>query len=603
MYPIPSGETLVENRTCTMCTTIFPITDKDMTFYEKISPSFGGKKYLIPPPTLCPDCRQQRRLSFHNERKLYRWSCDATGENMISAYSPNSPYTVYSTEYYWSDSWDPMSYGRDFDFSKGFFEQFQEIFQAIPKQALVVKECENSEYLNFAYRVKNCYLIFASGRDENCYFWNRVNESKNCVDCLLIKQSENCYECISTFDSYDCQYCQRIKNCRESRFLEDCTGCSNCFMCVNLQNQEYHIKNIAYSESEYWSELEKYARKSRKELESEYQWFLINHPRKSTNFINTTDSFGDNIQNAKNVKYVFDGDILENVSYSYFVDDVTDCMDINYGYGNTILQYDSLWTGSNAYAGIFSLNVWPDISHLSYCETCTGCNDCFGCTWLRNKSYCILNKQYTREEYEELVPRIIEKMISLGEWWEFFPSSLSPFGYNETVASEYYPLIREEVVGSSPLRKGDVTEWQGDLVSGREQSKIPPTPFIKGERFNWSDYEAPFPKVEKVIPASKLPDTIEGIPDDILNWAIECEVSWKPFRIIKQELEFYRKHSLPIPRRHPDVRHMDRMKMRNPRKLFERKCDKCGKDMITTYSPERSERVYCQSCFDREVMS
>ena len=25
-------------------------------------------------------------------------------------------------------------------------------------------------------------------------------------------------------------------------------------------------------------------------------------------------------------------------------------------------------------------------------------------------------KQYTREEYEELVPRIIKKMISLGEW-------------------------------------------------------------------------------------------------------------------------------------------------------------------------------------------
>ena len=111
-------------------------------------------------------------------------------------------------------------------------------------------------------------------------------------------------------------------------------------MCVNLQNQKYHIKNIAYSEWEYFNELEKYAKKSRKELESEYQLFLESHPRKSKNFINTTDSFGDNIQNAKNVKYVFDGDILENVSYSYFVDDVTDSMDINYGYGNTILQYD-----------------------------------------------------------------------------------------------------------------------------------------------------------------------------------------------------------------------------------------------------------------------
>lgn len=118
---------------------------------------------------------------------------------------------------------------------------------------------------------------------------------------------------------------------------------------------------------------------------------------------------------------------------------------------------------------------------------------------------------------------------------------MSPFGYNETVAQEYFPLEKEEA-----LRNGI---------------------------FNWSDYEAPFPRVEKIIPASKLPDSIESIPDDILNWAIECEVTKKPFRIIRQELEFYRKHSLPIPRRHPDVRHMDRMKMRNPRKLYERLCD------------------------------
>jgi hypothetical protein len=204
-----------------------------------------------------------------------------------------------------------------------------------------------------------------------------------------------------------------------------------------------------------------------------------------------------------------------------------------------------------------------------------------------------------------------------GEWWEFFPASLSPFGYNETVAAEYYPMSREEVLwrgefGNSPLRKGDVTEWQGDLVSENLQKRNPPSPLSQGgignetflhwPIFNWSDYEAPFPKVEKIIPASKLPDTIEWIPDDILNWAIECEVSKKPFRIIRQELEFYRKHNLPIPRRHPDVRHADRMKMRNPRKLWERKCDKCSKDMITTYAPERTEIVYCEECYTREVM-
>lgn len=156
-------------------------------------------------------------------------------------------------------------------------------------------------------------------------------------------------------------------------------------------------------------------------------------------------------------------------------------------------------------------------------------------------------------------------MMKTGEWGEFFPASISPFGYNETVASEYFPLTKQEVV--------------------------------EGSIFNWSDYEAPFPRVEKIIKASMLPDDISKIPDDILNWAIECEATGKPFRIIPQELEFYRKHHISIPHRHPDQRHLDRMSLRNPRKLFERQCDCCQKDIITTYSPVRSETVYCEECY------
>jgi CxxC-x17-CxxC domain-containing protein len=75
----------------------------------------------------------------------------------------------------------------------------------------------------------------------------------------------------------------------------------------------------------------------------------------------------------------------------------------------------------------------------------------------------------------------------------------------------------------------------------------------------------------------------------------------KPFRIIPQELDFYRKHNLPIPRRHPNQRHLDRMSLRNPRKLYTRKCDKCGKEIQTTYAPERTEIVYCEECYNKEV--
>ena len=103
------------------------------------------------------------------------------------------------------------------------------------------------------------------------------------------------------------------------------------------------------------------------------------------------------------------------------------------------------------YGSIFSMDIWPNIQYVLYSDSCSSSNHLFGCIGLRNKSYCILNKQYTKEEYEVLVPRIIEHMMKTGEWGEFFPATLSPFGYNETVAMEYFPLSREAVLGEAPF--------------------------------------------------------------------------------------------------------------------------------------------------------
>jgi hypothetical protein len=40
------------------------------------------------------------------------------------------------------------------------------------------------------------------------------------------------------------------------------------------------------------------------------------------------------------------------------------------------------------------------------------------------------------------------------------------------------------------------------------------------------------------------------------------EISGKLFRIIPQELAFYRKYNIPLPRKHPDVRYTERMELR-----------------------------------------
>jgi hypothetical protein len=155
-----------------------------------------------------------------------------------------------------------------------------------------------------------------------------------------------------------------------------------------------------------------------------------------------------------------------------------------------------------------------------------------------------------------------------GERGEFFPSSISPFGYNETIAQDYFPLTKEEAIQ---------------------------------QEMKWSDFESPLPQAEKTIDGASLPETIDDITDDIINTVVICEKTKRPFRIIKQELDFYRKHHLPLPRCHPDQRHTDRIQLRNPRKLRDRTCSRCGTNIQTTYAPERKEEVLCETCYNKEV--
>ena len=118
--------------------------------------------------------------------------------------------------------------------------------------------------------------------------------------------------------------------------------------------------------------------------------------------------------------------------------------------------------------------------------------------------------------------------------------------------------------------------------------------------WKWDEYENPV-VAKKTIPANRLPDNIKDIPDDILNWAIVCEITGQPFKITPQELSFYRDRSLPIPHLHPYQRHLNRFKRRNPRHLYPRQCAKCHAETQTTYSPDRPEVVYCEHCYLKNI--
>lgn len=127
-------------------------------------------------------------------------------------------------------------------------------------------------------------------------------------------------------------------------FCKDCEGCSDCFMCINLENKKFYIKNKQYTEEGYKNELARYQELSKKEQQKEFQNFIAPQPQKLSHIISSEMILGENIQNAKNGKYIFDGDDIENVAYSYFIDHIKDSMDVNYGNINNKLQYEALGT-------------------------------------------------------------------------------------------------------------------------------------------------------------------------------------------------------------------------------------------------------------------
>ena len=557
------------NRTCKQCAAAFEITQDDLGFYEKVSPVFNGKKELIPPPTLCPECCSQQRFTWRNERSLYHRSCALCEKPVISIYHEDSTPPVYCLDCWWGDRWNAITYGISPTPTISFMQQFSLLSTAVPRPILQVLNGQNSDYTNFSRDGKDCYLCFSIVHCEHCLYVTHTDESQDCTDCEGDERCELCYECNNCIGCYALTHSARCENCSDSSFLYDCNDCQHCFLSSNLRNKQYVFKNKQLTPQEFEQQIRTVALNTTTGTERAQNLYknvlrsAIHHP-----FITHCESCtGDVLNNCKNCRECFDCSSGEDSVRCYRSPPTfRDCRE-SYGvYGGSELCME-ICNGKNVHRTIVAIQC-QNTDECLYCLHCHSSKKLFGCIGLRNKQFCILNKQYTKEEYEALVPQAIAKMREDGEWGEFFPVSMSPFAYNETCAQEYFQLTKEEVIEQG---------WK------------------------WRDQTDEMPRVDRVISAMQLPDSIDDIPDDILNWAIECDATKRPFKIIKQELDFYRKMRLPIPHLHPDERYRRRMLLKNPRKLWKRNCSKCQKVIETTYAPDRPEIVYCEECYLKEV--
>ncbi len=554
----------METKTCKTCSKEFLIEEEDFGFYEKMQ---------VPPPTLCPDCRQQRRYAWRNERTLYRRACDLCGKSTVTIYSPDKPFKVYCVPCWWGDGWDPASFGRDFDFSRPFFEQFSELEHDVPRMALLNKNSINSEYTHHSGDNKNAYLSFSCFGNENLFYGTFVQQSRDCMDSHCIYEAgERCWELIDSRKCYMCQWSILLKDCSGMAYCYDCHGSNDCFLSSNLRNKRYVFANEQLSKEDYLARVAEYDLSSYRVRAMLADAFLemvrVNTIHKYAVSERNANSTGSLLFNSKNAHHCFEGDKLEDNTYFYSGLDVKNAMD-NYHVGyNCELLYEN--HGCTRVTNSMFCHLCYDNTFLQYCDGCQNSQNLFGCVSVKKGEYMIFNKKYSKEEYESLKTKIIKHMKETGEYGEFFPPSIAPVYYNETQGNLYMPLTRDEI-----LARG----WHWE-------EKIPGT----------------FGK--ETVTAEHISDSITDVQDSATKEIYACADCTKNFNIIPDELAFYKRETIPLPRHCPDCRYKRRFALRPPRKLWHRACMKegCSNEFETPFAPERVEKVYCESCYQAEVL-
>ena len=439
-----------ENTICQNCKCDFTIEPEDFNFYKKIK---------VPPPTFCPTCRIERRMVYRNERYLYKRKCDLCNEEKILVYPKDSPFKVYCFNCFSSDKWDGSKWQIKFDFSRSFFEQYTELYKDIPRSGNIKQGFNiNSEYTNRVTDLKNCYLIFASVNNENCYYGVSYWDSRDSMDCYNIRKCERCYECIDCYSCNGLKYSKECNSCINSFFLQNCRNCQECFGCMNLRNKSYCIFNQQYSREDYFFKISEFKFSNNIEL-NEIQERINKESLKYIvpSFVeyHSTNVSGNWIENSKNIQSSFNCDNVEDGKYLFGITDAKDVMDYTYWGKSSELIYEANSIGRQCSSVFFSSESWDGLMNSEYCINCFSSSNLFGCVGLRNKSYCILNTQYSKEEYLDLVSKIKEQMQKIPfinpkgkiyKYGEFFPIDLSPFGYNETIAQEYFPKTKEQAL-------------------------------------------------------------------------------------------------------------------------------------------------------------
>jgi hypothetical protein len=541
----------------------FLIREEDIAFY---------KKMLVPAPIVAPWVRFRNLLAHGSPPdELFKIKSTLSDKEIITNIDPKPNMPVYSEEEWFSDVWDAADYGITYNFAQGFFEQFHALRLQVPRACkLPDAGSVNSPWAIGGVHLKNCYMVSAGLESENILYSASVIKSRDSMEIFF---SDNCE---LGYQLFQCKYCYKssfldsCENCINCTFGFDLKNCENCFGCVNLRHKKYNFFNKQLTKDEYEKRLKDIDLGSRKESnqwQKEFAKFYKNNAvRENLQLKNTQNVIGDNSVECNSCYDCYDSYNIQDSAYVFRGMNVRDSYDIMGGYN---VEKCIGLCAADAYNGKYCTEAIYNSSNLEYCELCYNSENCFGCVGLRNKKFHILNKQYSEQEYWQLVDKIKCDMLKRGEYGQILPLKYLIYGYNLTWANIIFPIAEDKAM----------------------TMKLP-----------WHTQE--INPINQGTEALSLPDNIKDAKADIIGKILICSETKRLFKIVEQEFDFYKKMNLPLPISHFLVRRKKLYKKLRIPKLINSNCTRCNKQILIRGPIEaQTAKNVCSDCYLKIITS
>ena len=517
-------------------TQVCKITRQPFELHKREADAY--RHFNLPLPSISPHERFRRQLAFKGRQQFYWRKCDITGKRIYSIYPKKAPFPVISSELWYSDEWDPLQYGRKFKPKKSFLEQLFALWQVVPRPAQAAKGVAHSYAIYDARHIADSFLVSEAEHVERSCYSVGLRSCVDCCDCLNVSHCSDCYECIDCHECSLLRWAEHCWGCRDSWFLSNCQNCKHCLFCANLQDKEYYIFNEKVTPEDYEKTLAELKLNNRTMLETARKKFFgfLKTREVSKRYVDDWDSTtGNYLYQTTNAYESYNCSDCRDIVRCCSLTKAKHCLD-GHSFGDDISESAQFVScGMKATHLLNCVDCFDHVSHLAYCFNCEKSSHLLGCVGLREKEYCILNKQYTKAEYQETRFFIEAQMREKHQWAAYLQIAFSPFAYNQSAAQEYIPLNEIQAALMSYL-------WETD-----EDELVKPSQLLGGDDEPSERY-------------SEIPAEISEIDRDARRTTVYlCEMSGKPFQFSEMELLLYDRMGVPPPGRVFEQRHKERI--------------------------------------------